>query len=307
MLPSSWKLSQIYLLLITTVIHPARLERCRDSELGWKGDNVKVLDDCDVLTGNSSLRLDKLVGQIRCITHIRIIFEDSNKRRTVVSQDSHIDKKIFIGELPNKCLLHDVEVLVLSFPFRMYRSRFKLNPMQCYDMKRELNLTINKESKTALIDNKYFHMSNTYVRMCLMSVSLINSNGTEIDTVWRREYEVPVDRCKNETFTLIYTFKSANISQKEKLEKVVDVPWDPKCLMTEGENQMILTSSIAAGLAFAIILVTISIVCYKRREEIVKTDYNDIYGTYAMGWDDEGDYGDGDQMEMTDHNQVYGT
>ena len=73
------------------------------------------------------------------------------------------------------------------------------------------------------------------------------------------------------------------------------------------ETQMILASAIAAGLVFAIILVTISIVCYKRRKEIVKTDYNDIYGTYARGWDGEGDYGDGDRIEMTDQNPVYGT
>ena len=47
--------------------------------------------------------------------------------------------------------------------------------------------------------------------------------------------------------------------------------------------------------------------CCRRRKEIVKRDYNDIYGTYARGWDGEGDYGDGDRIEMTDQNPVYGT
>ena len=156
---------------------------------------------------------------------------------------------------------------------------------------------------------------------------------TVFDTAWRKEYEVGVDRCRNETFTLIYTFASAdNNKEGKKLEKVVEVPWDPNCLETNDENQMKLASAIAAGLAFAIILVTITIVCYRRRKkivmkknlkkkivtkkivkkkiektEIVKTDNNDTYGTYARGWDGEGDYGDGDQIEMYDHNPVYGT
>ena len=115
--------------------------------------------------------------------------------------------------------------------------------------------------------------------------------------------------CKNETFTLVYNFASTDNSEGEKLEKVVEVPWDPeRCLETGDESQTILASVIiAAGSVFAIILVAISIVCYKKRKEIVKTDYNDIYGTYARGWDGEGDYGDGDQMEMKDYNPVYGT
>ena len=53
---------------------------------------------------------------------------------------------------------------------------------------------------------------------------MINSNGTEIDAAWRKEYEVAVDRCKNETFTLVYNFTSTNNSAGEKLEKVVEVP-----------------------------------------------------------------------------------
>ena len=57
----------------------------------------------------------------------------------------------------------------------------------------------------------------------MRSVSLINSNGTEIDTLWKKEYEVPVDRCRNETFIFIYTFISSKNSEEKKLEKVIEV------------------------------------------------------------------------------------
>ena len=35
-------------------------------------------------------------------------------------------------------------------------------------------------------------------------------------------------------------------------------------------------------------------------------DENDTYGTYARGWDGEGDYGAGDVVEMVDNNELYG-
>ena len=37
-----------------------------------------------------------------------------------------------------------------------------------------------------------------------------------------------------------------------------------------------------------------------------KRDVNDIYGTYARGWDGEGDYGDGDKVYVCDSNTYYG-
>ena len=44
--------------------------------------------------------------------------------------------------------------------------------------------------------------------------------------------------------------------------------------------------------------------CCKTME---KRDVNDIYGTYARGWDGEGDYGDGDKVYVSDSNTYYGS
>ena len=140
---------------------------------------------------------------------------------------------------------------------------------------------------------------------------MINSNGTEIDTEWRKEYEVNVDRCKDETFTLVYHFASTDNSEGEKLEKVIDVPWDPeKCSESnEGETEIIL--AVASGLVLTSILITIGIICYMKRAKTVSkvnvdTNSNPVYGTYSRGWNEDGDYGDGDVIEMTDNNPVYG-
>ena len=38
----------------------------------------------------------------------------------------------------------------------------------------------------------------------------------------------------------------------------------------------------------------------------VDTDSNPVYGTYSRGWEEDRVYGDGDVVEMTDNNPVYG-
>ena len=44
-----------------------------------------------------------------------------------------------------------------------------------------------------------------------------------------------------------------------------------------------------------------------KRENSMKEDKNDTYGTYARGWDGEGDYRDGDKVYMSDANVYYGS
>ena len=39
----------------------------------------------------------------------------------------------------------------------------------------------------------------------------------------------------------------------------------------------------------------------------MKEDKNDTYGTYARGWDGEGEYGDGDKVYVSDANVYYGS
>ena len=40
-------------------------------------------------------------------------------------------------------------------------------------------------------------------------------------------------------------------------------------------------------------------------KDLEKRDVNDIYGTYARGWDGEGDYGDGDKVYVSHSNPEY--
>ena len=94
---------------------------------------------------------------------------------------------------------------------------------------------------------------------------------------------------------------------------MIEVPWDPEdCLESNEENQTVLASAITSGLVFTVILVILGIAYYKRAaagkaKVNVDTDRNPVYGTYSRGWEDDGEYGDGDVVELTDNNPVYGT
>ena len=44
----------------------------------------------------------------------------------------------------------------------------------------------------------------------------------------------------------------------------------------------------------------------KSNEDTFRTDENHVYGTYSRGWSEDGEYGDGDVVEVTDNNENYG-
>ena len=42
-----------------------------------------------------------------------------------------------------------------------------------------------------------------------------------------------------------------------------------------------------------------------KAETTFDTDENHVFGTYSRGWEAEGEYGDGDIVEITDTNDYY--
>ena len=191
---------ELFTAVFFSVLTPVRLEECKDSEMGWKGNHVKALHDCDLLRERSTIRLNDLVLKPQCVNFIRLNFRDSDGQPFRAGPVSNPEREVNIGtRVPNKCLSHDVTVFVKCdcTGKRHFESKFILNPMKCSNMRREINFTVNEKANTAVIDNEYFHTSNNYVSLCMRSVSLINSNSTVIDNRWRKEYKVPIDRCKN--------------------------------------------------------------------------------------------------------------
>ena len=84
---------------------------------------------------------------------------------------------------------------------------------------------------------------------------------------------------------------------------------------TDSEEDHLTSATIAVYIAggvagMVLLIVVILVIVLWKRERLKKLkgwmeenkDLNPVYGTYNRGWDGEGDYGDGDIMEVTDNN-----
>ena len=129
----------LYLFIATTFV---RSDQCYAHDFGWKGNNVKALNDCAFLKNTSTIYLEELANLPGCVKSLRVNFEDSNQDIKQAGPYNSPEKEIHIGSsLPNKCLIQDVKITVHCdcIGSRLYETRFKLNPMMCYELKRELN------------------------------------------------------------------------------------------------------------------------------------------------------------------------
>ena len=84
---------------------------------------------------------------------------------------------------------------------------------------------------------------------------------------------------------------------------------------TVSDEELVSPVVAATGSAIGclIIIVVVVIMIFKKRNdkkrkewiETLHTDENRTYGTYARGWDGEGEYGDGDRVYAEDKNVYY--
>ena len=120
-----------------------------------------------------------------------------------------------------------------------------------------------------------------------------------------------LNRRKNQTLTVEYNFEGGM-----KKTKTLFVPYSPMIVQQELERadfiQTVTLAGAASGGVLVVIVVVVALVCFLRtrvkadEHPAYNTDENDVYGTYGRGWDGEGDYGEGDVVEVVDNNELYG-
>ena len=64
--------------------------------------------------------------------------------------------------------------------------------------------------------------------------------------------------------------------------------------------------------AIIVLVSVVALVMWKRKKgngtkdtKNISTDENHTYGTYSRGWEEDGEYGDGDRVYVTDRNDYY--
>ena len=106
-------------------------------------------------------------------------------------------------------------------------------------------------------------------------------------------------------FSTQFTVKTTNCKPIEGNQDPGD---DDSGAKTSDEGDIIIP--LAAVLLVLLIIVVTTTTVVLQRKNLGKpkrgsTDLNDTYGTYARGWDGEGEYGEGDKVYVTDTNTYY--
>ena len=76
------------------------------------------------------------------------------------------------------------------------------------------------------------------------------------------------------------------------------------------KTQIGIIASVSVFSVLSITVVIVSYICWQKNQKKANQesrDENHTYGSYARGFNGEGDYGDGDKVYVTDNNFYYGT
>ena len=143
----------------------------------------------------------------------------------------------------------------------------------------------------------------------MTEIRILDQNKTDVPFEEMRGFShlamiTSLDRLKNHTLTVEYKFKWSQV----RMIKLF-VPESPK---EEDNTNTLIAATAGAGGTFLVLLIVTAVCIFCKRktkgpkQEECHTDENHTYGTYARGWDGEGEYGDGDVVEVVDDNELYG-
>ena len=285
------------------------------------GRNVQVIEDCDLFEDQFRVALDKITDKPRCSEKTSVKIGTTSYWKGKVNQD-YVKIKNFL-ENPkknnqlNRCQKTSVTVTT-EVGQTKYATNFDLDPMKCFNQKGELKY--EEEGNNIIVINltKDIEFNDKLFETCLTSIDIYDQYKTDIafEKLTEKPNRVKIvdlKRLKNQTLTVQYNFQGGL-----KKTKQIFVPYSPLSVRLEEEkvkrNMMIKTATIVGGTTggglVVITVLALGCVWRKRRvkaaEEEMDIDENDTYGTYARGSWDEGEYGDGDVVEVVDNNELYG-
>ena len=286
------------------------------------GTNVQVIEDCDLFEDQYRVALDKIIDKPMCCEKTSVKIGTTSHWKGKVNQD-YVKIKNFLGnpnmnsEL-NRCQKASVTVTT-EVGQTKYATNFDLDPMKCFNQKKELKyeeegnhiIFVNLTNDIAFNDKLF--------ETCLTSIDIYDQNRTDIafEELTEKPNNVRIldlKRLKNQTLTVQYNFQGGL-----KKTKQIFVPYSPSSVRLEEEkvkrNMMIkiatIVGAVTGGGLLIITMLALGCVFWRKRrakaaEESMDIDENDTYGTYARGSWDEGEYGDGDVVEVVDNNVLYG-
>ena len=274
--------------------------------------DLQVIKDCDILEDQFKINISQMISKPEC--NIQTYVQVGNLPQAYYTDGVGSPYEIRDNPLSNPDLTQCFEKSVVvaarveknSWLSKQY---FKLDPMRCFNSDAKLKLKDGDKNALIVDLTRDVTYNEKLFEKCLTEIRILDENKTDIpfDRVAGFSHLAKItslDRLKNHTLTVEYKFKW---SQVRKIQ--LFVPESSK-----EEDNAVLLPAVAAGAGgtflVLLIVIVICIFCNRKvrgsREEECHTDENHTYGTYARGWDGEGEYGDGDVVEVVDNNELYG-
>ena len=198
--------------------------RCNTKhDIGWIGDDVKVIDDCNILEDKVVIFLDQLVAKIDCIGFVSAKL---GRAARYVSSKPSTNTSITNG-LTRMKRCYETQASVRVKPFETsnkYETNFMLDPLVCFNSEHQLLFSLNEQKGNIVrIDLVSGVFKTNKLRICLTQINILNSRGMKVwwynpencpDNDIRCNTqnsfaEVTVDPCVEENFKIFYKFKSS--------------------------------------------------------------------------------------------------
>ena len=264
-----------------------RRDWCAESSM-WKGKEVKVLNDCDILKDQIPVFISRVTERSECINALDLSIggEQMSRKKTLGKQLRIVHFKNLLQDREKTKKFSRVQVTLTAMVDNRYlQTQFFVEVSSC--SKDEANIENEEDNEIEVSGNRN---AIVFGDEFIISSRPIPGDGDDYhDDNDDDDQEDDDDDNNND--------KDDNRSSGKR----------------NRSNQMIL---IAAGSAVGSLLfigaITIGCLCKRKSDKRKKGNKNPMnieenhtYGTYSRGWEEEGEYGDGDKVYVTDTNDYY--
>ena len=286
------------------------------------GTDVQVIDDCDLFEKELNVAIDKIINRPGCSQRTLVKvgrITNSKSWKTRIGQSSEKVrnplKDTEENAQQNRCLKTSVTASA-EVDGSKFSTTFDLDPMKCFNSDAELKFK-EGETNTIFVNlTEGIAFNEKLFDTCLTGINIYDQDKMkvpfeEMAEDFHRIKITTLNRLRNQSLMVEYNFEG-----RMKKTKILTVPSSPMMIQQESERvnliQTVTLAGVVAGGSLVVVIILVALICFLRtrvksdEQPAFYTDENDIYGTYERGWDGEGDYGDGDVVEVVDINHLYG-
>ena len=184
--------------------------------IGWPGSDAKAINDCDIVEDRLWVNVTRLFNNSNCVRHISI------KMNTHLVDFNWETMNTIHNPLRYKCNPAKIMTTVWDLMGKEYVSKTDLNPVGCFNNKKQLAFESTEKTNKIRIDlvDGVFKSKKLWEE-CVKGIKVQNINTNLVDYTWTEGTvaEISLERCKEHMLVITYIFGT-----EQTTEKVIRVP-----------------------------------------------------------------------------------